>query len=172
MNFRRYILSTLFALVLGFLSIGLTQSDMQVDSTLKFKTLQGKTVELHNYTGQITIVNLWSTWSASCVKEMPVLERVYQDYHTQNVKVVCIAVFSDTKKIGQMLRLTKVNYPILIADKKQAKRFGNLSIIPQTFILDANGTIIKHFTGSQPFNKFYKTIEKLIESQTLTKNIN
>ena len=172
MNFKKYTLSVLSAFVLAFLSVGLTQSDMQVDSSLQFKNLQGKIVELQNYTGQITIVNLWSTWNASCVKEMPALEHIYQEYYPQNVKVVGIAVFSDTGKIDQMLRLTGVSYPVLIADKEQIRAFGNLSIIPQTFILDASGTIIEHFTGSQSFDKFCQTIDKLIENQNLTKNLN
>lgn len=172
MSFMKYMLLSCLILASAFLSQGISQTDMQVDDSLQFKNLQGETVELKNYTGQITIVNLWSTWSASCVKEMPVLERVYQEFYPQNIKIVGIAVFSDAKKIGPMLHLTKVHYPILIADKKQVKAFGDLSIIPQTFILDVNGKVLQHFIGSQSFNKLNEVINKLIDSQTLTGNLN
>ncbi len=173
MRIKKYSLLIILLLATVWMSGNVVgQSNIQVNASLKFKNLQNDLVELKNYTGQITIINLWSTWSASCVKEMPVMERIHQDYYAQNVKVVGIAVFSDNKKIGQMLRLTKVSYPVLIASKDQVKVFGNLSIIPQTFILDANGNVLDHFVGSQSFNKLSRVIDRLIESQTLSKNLN
>ncbi len=172
MRILKYIVLGIGLLTGILLTSGFSQTDAEVDSTLHFKNLQGEWVPLQNYTGEMTIVNLWSTWSASCIKEMPVLERIYQDYYAQNIKVVGIAVFSDTSKIGRMLHLTKVSYPILIASQKQIKAFGNLSIIPQTFILDAHGRVLKHYTGSQPFSKLDKVLRTLLENRCLTKNLN
>ncbi len=171
MHYFKYTRLGLLFLTCVFFASGFAQSDTEIKPTLQFTNLQGETVRLQKYGGQITVVNLWSTWSASCLKEMPVLERIYQDYYAQNIKVVGIAVFADKRKIGQMLRLTKVSYPILVASKKQAQVFGNLSIIPQTFILDSNGRILKHFTGSQPFSKIDKALKSLLEDRCLTKNL-
>lgn len=141
-------------------------------ASVKLQTLQGETTELFNYLGDITIINFWSTWSAPCLKEMPVLEKIYREYHSQNIKVIGVSVYSDPSKIGKMLQLTKVSYPILIAPKAQIPRFGNLSSIPQTLIVDANGRILKRFVGGQSFRALNSALENLLTNKIISRNNN
>lgn len=141
-------------------------------ASVKLQTLQGETTELFNYLGDITIINFWSTWSAPCLKEMPVLEKIYREYHSQNIKVIGVSVYSDPSKIGKMLQLTKVSYPILIAPKAQIPRFGNLSSIPQTLIVDANGRILKRFVGGQSFRALNSALENLLTNKIISRSNN
>ncbi len=141
-------------------------------ASVKLQTLQGETTELFNYLGDITIINFWSTWSAPCLKEMPVLEKIYREYHSQNIKVIGVSVYSDPSKIGKMLQLTKVSYPILIAPKAQIPRFGNLSSIPQTLIVDANGRILKRFVGGQSFRALNSVLEDLLTNKIISRSNN
>ena len=40
---------------------------------LSFSSLEGRTVQLNEFAGKPTVINLWATWCPPCVREMPVL---------------------------------------------------------------------------------------------------
>ncbi len=138
----------------------------------KFQDLQGKTKTLKSLNSSITIVNFWATWCTPCIKEMPALEKIYKEYKSDNVKVVGIAVLSDTSKIKKMVKVTGVTYPIWIGDRKSIQQFGISSTIPQTFILDSQGNILARFIGSQSYKQFKSKMNELVAEHLLSDALN
>jgi thiol-disulfide isomerase/thioredoxin len=53
---------------------------------------QGRTVTLADLKGQVVVVNLWATWCAPCVKEMPTLAKLQSEYAGKPVKVIAISL--------------------------------------------------------------------------------
>lgn len=45
---------------------------------LVFTTADGGTVTLADFRGQMVLINLWATWCAPCLREMPMLDRLAQ----------------------------------------------------------------------------------------------
>ena len=43
-----------------------------------FQDLSGSTKHFTDYAGKVLVVNLWATWCAPCIKEMPALARLAQ----------------------------------------------------------------------------------------------
>lgn len=56
-----------------------------VDST-------GKTTRIADFKGKVTVVNLWATWCAPCVLEMPTLAKLAASYEGKPVEVVAISI--------------------------------------------------------------------------------
>jgi thiol-disulfide isomerase/thioredoxin len=52
----------------------------------------GQTLRLKDFKGQVLIVNLWATWCAPCVKEMPTLAQLQKDYAEKPVKVIAVSL--------------------------------------------------------------------------------
>ncbi|MBY0518923.1 MAG: TlpA family protein disulfide reductase [Sphingomonas sp.] len=48
----------------------------EVASTLPFKDADGKAVTLTSFKGKPVLLNLWATWCAPCVAEMPTLDKL------------------------------------------------------------------------------------------------
>ncbi len=136
-----------------------------------FTDLQGKKVTLRYNDAALTIVNFWATWCTPCLKEMPVMERVCQEYRNLKVKVVGIAVLSDTNKIQKMLQLTGVTYPVLISSSNEAKALLKNMIVPQTLIIDSHGKVLARLEGSQDYKTLKELVEKLLAVHTLSGNI-
>ena len=44
-----------------------------------FEDFSGNEINLNNYHGRLVIINFWATWCAPCMKEMPSLDKLYQD---------------------------------------------------------------------------------------------
>ena len=56
------------------------------------QALDGSSVKLADLKGQVVVVNLWATWCAPCVKEMPTLAKLQAAYAGQPVKVLAISL--------------------------------------------------------------------------------
>lgn len=41
---------------------------------------------------QIYVINFWATWCAPCVKELPVFEKIQDEYKNKNVKVILVSL--------------------------------------------------------------------------------
>ncbi len=60
--------------------------------TTPFKDAAGKDVTLADFKGEVVVLNLWATWCAPCVTEMPTLAKLQAVYATQPVRVVALSV--------------------------------------------------------------------------------
>jgi thiol-disulfide isomerase/thioredoxin len=54
----------------------------------------GKALRLADFKGKVVVLNLWATWCAPCVEEMPTLARLQAEYDGQPVEVVTVSVDS------------------------------------------------------------------------------
>ncbi len=52
----------------------------------------GKTVNLADLKGDVVVVNLWASWCAPCVREMPTLAALQARYAGKPVKVLAISL--------------------------------------------------------------------------------
>jgi thiol-disulfide isomerase/thioredoxin len=102
----------------------------------------GRTVTLSALKGQVVVVNLWATWCAPCVKEMPTLAKLQGAYAGQEVKVLPISLDKGPEDIAKA--------KAFIADKAPLKFYhGDYDLafslnppaegLPTTLIFDRNG---------------------------------
>ena len=54
----------------------------------------GKPVKLSDFKGKAVILNLWATWCAPCVKEMPTLAALQSAEAAKGIKVVALSTDS------------------------------------------------------------------------------
>ncbi|RMH65436.1 MAG: TlpA family protein disulfide reductase [Calditrichaeota bacterium] len=127
-----------------------------------FKSLDGKEVSLSDYKGKVVLVNFWATWCGPCIGEMPDLNKLYQAYKDKGFQILGLAVSSRPNDIPKKVKQTGVTYPILLNAEPAVAKFGGFGAIPQTFIIDQNGTIVHSVTGSRGYEDFEKMIKPLL----------
>ncbi len=102
------------------------------------------------WAGRPTLVNLWATWCAPCLKEMPELQAFASEQGNTGVRVVGIAL-DDAAAVAEFLRAHAINYPSLVDAPGAADagvRLGNpAGVLPYTVLLDANGRLLKTRIG-------------------------
>lgn len=57
-----------------------------------FVDAEGKTTRIADFKGKVTVVNIWATWCAPCVIEMPTLAKLATEYEGKPVEVVAISI--------------------------------------------------------------------------------
>jgi peroxiredoxin len=118
------------------------------DFTLK--DLNGKVWKLSELKGKkIVMIDFWATWCNICKREMPILEKVYQEYQGKGVEFFGIALDENEAGIKKVVRDKGVTYPILVdRDTKVATEIYQLSgPIPYKVVIDLAGTIVYDHVG-------------------------
>jgi peroxiredoxin len=77
---------------------------------------EGKLRKLGDWRGQPLVVNYWATWCPPCVREIPLLSRLRQDFKAQRVEVIGIAV-DFREDVLAFADKNKLDYPLLIGEE-------------------------------------------------------
>jgi thiol-disulfide isomerase/thioredoxin len=119
--------------------------------TMRLPTLDGVTVEIPRaWAGRTTLVNLWASWCAPCLKEMPELQDYASDHGANGTQVVGIAL-DDAAAAKSMLERLKITYPNLVDAPGPADagvRLGNpAGVLPYSVLVSADGRVLKTRIG-------------------------
>lgn len=92
--------------------------------------------------GKVVLVNFWATWCPPCRIEMPLLESMYQRHREKGLVILGLAVDdAPTEIVEEFLRAREISYPIAHVEPAIARRFGDVSAYPTSFLLDRSGRI-------------------------------
>ena len=133
-------------------------------SSIIFEDFSGDEINLNNYLGKLIIINFWATWCAPCRKEMPSLDRLYQDNSFKNLQVFAVNMEQPntikTKKFFSDLDIKKLE---IFFDRNLnfVKEF-KLRGVPTTVLINKKGEEFARIIGEIDFQdkKFLKWLSK------------
>lgn len=122
--------------------------------------LDGNTVTLSGYKGKIIVINFWATWCPPCKAEIPDFIEVNNEYEGKNVQFLGISA-ENIETVRGFAKDYKINYVLLIDPGGTVFRKWNVSAIPHTFIIDAEGKVALSQVGLLNKNQLKNAIEKI-----------
>lgn len=138
--------------------VGSEVAPVQVGATApEFRAIDlasGDSVSLHQrYKGKVTLVNIWATWCVPCRVEMPAMEQLYTGLAPDGFAVAAVSIDEgspdDVRKFGQDLKLT---FDLLHDRSGRIQQLYQTTGVPESFLLDRNGVIIKRVIGAHDWN--------------------
>lgn len=132
---------------------------------LTLPTLSGEQVSVPDVQGRLTWVNTWSTSCATCVKELPDLQALQQEY-AERLQVVAIALPADPPNtvLDVQTRL-QLSLPLALDVEGQAVRqFAPDLVVPSHHLLDANGHVLYRSKGKLTLAEMRTMLEKHIST--------
>ena len=116
-----------------------------------FATPDGTPISLAKFKGVPVLVNLWATWCAPCVKELPTLDKVAAAHRVDGALGVVAISQDDGPQASVDAFLKKLNITDLGAyhDPKMAlsAALGPDTVLPTTILYDANGKEVWRYVG-------------------------
>lgn len=92
-------------------------------SEFSFADTQGRTHSLEAHRGKWVLVNLWATWCAPCLLEMPELEALH--HARKDLAVLGLAVDGQNRhRVVQFARKLGVTYPVIAGSQELARPFS------------------------------------------------
>ena len=110
--------------------------------------LDGKMVRLADQKGKVVFLNIWATWCPPCVDEMPSIERLYQQLKDEDFEILAVSVDKQgAEAVRPFMKKHKLNFTALIDAKESLQNIYQTTGVPETYIIDRNGIIVKKVIG-------------------------
>lgn len=108
--------------------------------------LDGQTYRLSDFRGQTVVLNFWGSFCEPCVREMPLLQQVHEEYAEDGVVVLGVNLDESLATVRSFVRSVDVHFPILLDHGKIQKQYGVIWY-PTTFVIGPDGTIVHKKVG-------------------------
>src|SRR5262245_28446540 len=111
--------------------------------------LAGNTVSLSEFAGRLVLVNLWATWCAPCLREMPSLERMQSRLGDKITVIALSEDRGDSKTVERFIdKLGLKSIKTYLDPKSTAERALKDHSIHTTFLIDREGRILGRVEGA------------------------
>jgi len=115
------------------------------------KDLEGKTVQLKDFQGQVVIISFWASWCGPCLEEFPSMIELVEKMKGQ-VKLMAISQDSERSEIDAFLRaFPKSKHPdiFILWDQDHAigKQFG-VERLPESYVAGKDHKLVRKIVGS------------------------
>lgn len=115
----------------------------------KIKCIDNTDFQLSENLGKIVIINLWATYCAPCIKELPYFDALYRE-HEKNLEIIAVhsSLVIDSPEEYLKKHDFKIKFAVDTNDNLIWKIVNGSSAMPQTIILNRNGEVIYNQIGS------------------------
>ncbi|MCL5128040.1 TlpA disulfide reductase family protein [Algibacter sp. L4_22] len=115
---------------------------------IDYKNHEGGTTSLDDLKGKFVYIDVWATWCGPCVKEIPSLKKVEEQYHGKNIEFVSISIdkASDFNKWKKTVTDKDLKGVQLFADNNWDSNFVKdyqIKGIPRFILIDPEGNIVE-----------------------------
>ncbi len=126
--------------------------------------LAEKKVSLENFRGKVVLLDFWATWCKPCVKSMPALQKLHDQFASKNFTVLGISTDEDgKKKVEAFIKKHKIAYPILLdAEANPAWEAYKVKVVPMMFLVDPKGQIVRQWVGEADMKDVENAIAGLV----------
>ena len=120
--------------------------------------------DFSEYRGKVVLLNFWATWCPPCKREMPSMERVYQNHQGDDFTVLAINQMEDGDRIFAFTGTldTSPTFNILLDSDSEVSQAYQVRGLPTTYLIDKKGRIRYRAVGGREFD--HPEVEKIIEA--------
>lgn len=131
----------------------------------RFTTITGKKIDLASLHGKPVIVTFWATDCSGCIKEIPHLIELYNQYHPKGLEIIAVAMYYDPPNhVVAMSKAKQLPYDVALDLKAElAWSFGQVQLTPTTFLISPAGNIVMRKTGVFNIANMKQRIENLLQ---------
>ena len=117
------------------------------------RLVQGDSIQFRRqYAGSVTLVNIWATYCIPCRTEMPAIERLYQELGPRGLKVVAISIDEGNgDNVRDFVKEYGLSFDVLRDPGGKIQDLYQTTGVPETFLLDRDGVIVKKVIGEHPW---------------------
>ncbi|MCG8404850.1 MAG: redoxin domain-containing protein [Phycisphaerales bacterium] len=114
----------------------------------KLPSVDGSTVSLEDYKDRKAILLVfWATWCGPCKEEMPTLRKLHDEFAKKGLAVIGVSTDKSMPIVKWFFKQQPRPYTILHDTKGDVRDLYFVQGIPQTFLIDRSGTVVRAWYG-------------------------
>ena len=127
-------------------------SQKPANCDFKLFDVDGNILDAKDLKGKNIFINIWATWCAPCVAEMPSINKLYADVKDNpNAVFLMISEDRDFKKAIQWVKKKDFDFPIYRLATALPEEYET-NVVPTTIVISAEGEIVVKKTGMANYN--------------------
>jgi cytochrome c biogenesis protein CcmG, thiol:disulfide interchange protein DsbE len=129
-------------------------------------SLDNQQLTLASLKGKVVLLNFWATWCPPCREEIPSMMKLNKLMTGKPFQMVCVSVDEGGKKAIQEYFKNSGNLlPAYTDPSGQVSKTYGITGVPETFVIDKNGVIVKKVIGGLDWNspEVIDFLEKLMK---------
>lgn len=134
---------------------------------LQVTDIEGTSVDLSQYKGGMVLVNFWATWCPPCIKEMPSMQHLQQQFEPDKFQIVAINMGQSATTVESFLMEQSFQFDLPVYLDDMGRAFTDLKIegMPSSFLLDSEGKLIETIVGAREWDhpENVKALQALID---------
>lgn len=139
----------------GLLATGLIKPDIPsftdnfpvANRDFYFSDENGSIRSLASYEGDVIFMNIWATWCAPCIAEMPSIHALYNSFdENENVRFLLVSVDDDFEKAKNFMSVRNFDMPVYHFRGKEPGTYES-TVIPTTYVISADGKLVMEKRG-------------------------
>jgi peroxiredoxin len=115
------------------------------------RTVDGTNVvrTLADYRGKVVVLNIWATWCAPCIVEMPSFERLRTQLKDTSLRIVAVSIddVAGADSVRAFAKNLGLAFDVLLDSLHGIDRNYQTTGYPETFVIARDGTIRKKWIG-------------------------
>lgn len=133
---------------------------------ITLKDFSGTEYTLDQFKGKLVLLDFWASWCPPCRSSIPKLEEIHAAYSDRDdFLVVGINLDQIPTQAEQFIRDHNIGYLTLQGGSSTVSQDYGVRGIPAFFLIDADGVIVKKYTGYFPGleQQWKKDIDELLQ---------
>ena len=176
MNWKRVLVSFAFTVpIVALLAFGLTRDPRAIDSPLPGRPAPAftlpviengsGTVSLADLQGNVVVLNFFASWCLECRYEHAALATAAAQYADDGVRFFGV-LYNDTPEKGRawIAQMGGQPYPALYDEGSRTAIDYGLYGVPETFIIDRAGRVVRKKIGPWAYEDLASAIEAVLSS--------
>ncbi|HHY90126.1 MAG TPA: TlpA family protein disulfide reductase [Clostridiales bacterium] len=135
-----------------------------------FLDKEGNEIRLSDLRGKAIFLQFWTTWCQSCVRQMPILQEVYETYSQRDdvvfllINVLSVEKGNDKDGVNQFLEENGYDLPVVFDMDGEVAAQYQVRGFPTTYMLDKKGNIVDFTTKPTEKEEIVEMIENALQS--------
>lgn len=125
-------------------------------------TLDGKELSLSQFRGKTVMVNFWLTSCSACASEMPDIQAVFNTWSRDDLEIFAVNVGERAAFVRSFFSSRGLTFPALLDSDEAVSDIYQISTIPTTFFIDADGIVSEikqgRFTSQSEIENILKSL--------------
>ena len=117
------------------------------------ETVTGEKISLKDFKGKTVLLNFWATWCQPCKKELPSMQRIYEELSSEGVEVVAISIDRNKKeRVKQYIKNHNLTFPILLDPGQKVRKDYFILGLPTSYLIGIDGKLKGFISGAREWD--------------------